>query len=163
MSGSVTDTDKGYDALLRLMQEVDGAGVTVGVQQEEGQQRPPDSSATLAEYAAYNEFGTSRAPERSFLRSTADNQRGAWGAALQEEIGDAVDALPRVGSGDVTADLRRGLDRVGLRAVRDVQQTIRDLRTPPNAPSTVKAKKSSNPLIRDGRLRASIRHKVEGL
>lgn len=52
------------------------------------------------------------------------------------------------------------LNKVGLVAVGLVQKYMTELRTPPNAPSTIKKKKSSNPLIDSGALRASVSYKI---
>lgn len=56
--------------------------------------------------------------------------------------------------------LSTALERVGVVAVGMVQKYITELRTPPNAPSTIKAKGSSNPLIDSGALRQSVTYKV---
>ena len=45
------------------------------------------------------------------------------------------------------------LERVGIVAVGKVQQYMTDLKTPPNAPSTIAKKGSSNPLISSGAMR----------
>lgn len=50
------------------------------------------------------------------------------------------------------------LEQVGLIAVAKVQQKIVDVRTPPNAPSTIRKKGSSNPLIDTGAMRQSVSH-----
>ena len=39
---------------------------------------------------------------------------------------------------------------------REIQQSIRQLRTPPNSPLTIAMKGSSNPLINTGKLRNSV-------
>lgn len=92
---------------------------------------------------------TLQIPERSFLRSTFDREL----AKLEE--GMSRMAL-KVASGELTAaeaaqkfavGLAEPLFRKGLLAVQE----------PPNAPLTVKLKKSSQPLVDHGRLRASIR------
>lgn len=57
--------------------------------------------------------------------------------------------------------LNQALEVVGVVAVGHVQKYMTDLRTPPNAPSTIKAKGSSNPLIDSGALRQSVSFKVE--
>ena len=59
------------------------------------------------------------------------------------------------------APLDRGLALVGAQAVSNVQDTIRDLDDPPNAPSTIAAKGADNPLIDTGRMRQSITYVVE--
>jgi len=53
------------------------------------------------------------------------------------------------------------LNRVGVIAVAKVQQFMTELKSPPNAPSTIKKKGSSNPLIDSGALRQSITSKIE--
>ena len=52
------------------------------------------------------------------------------------------------------------LNRVGVVAVAEVQKYMTELRTPPNAPSTIKKKGSSNPLIDSGALRQSVTYKI---
>ena len=52
------------------------------------------------------------------------------------------------------------LDRVGIIATGKVQQYMTDLKTPPNAPSTIAKKGSSNPLIDSGAMRASVTYSV---
>ncbi|WP_122425158.1 hypothetical protein [Pseudomonas viridiflava] len=52
------------------------------------------------------------------------------------------------------------LEMVGLVAAGAVKIYMTDLKTPPNAASTVRKKKSSNPLIDTGAMRASVTHKV---
>jgi len=54
----------------------------------------------------------------------------------------------------------RSLRRLGSVAVGDVQRTIRDIKQPPNAPSTIRKKGSDNPLIDTGRLRQSIEYAI---
>ena len=148
---SVTDTDRGYRDIVKALGGLDGAGVFVGVRQAAGAQRHPDGGATMLTIAAANEFGVpGRIPERSFLRSTADENAEEYG----DEMGDAI---VRVMGG---SSLGTELGRVGQRAVRDVQVKMRNLKDPPNAPSTIKAKGSSNPLIDTGRLRQSIDYEV---
>ena len=57
-------------------------------------------------------------------------------------------------------DLDRVLDRVGIIATGKVQQYMTDLKTPPNAPSTIAKKGSSNPLIDSWMLRGSVTYSV---
>ncbi|QDP56528.1 MAG: hypothetical protein Tp118SUR00d2C21406351_34 [Prokaryotic dsDNA virus sp.] len=56
--------------------------------------------------------------------------------------------------------LDKALEQIGVVAVGMVQKYMTDLKTPPNAPSTIKAKGSSNPLIDSGALRQSVTYKV---
>lgn len=56
--------------------------------------------------------------------------------------------------------MTQALNKVGVVAVGKVQKYMTDLRTPPNAPSTIKKKGSSNPLIDSGALRQSVTYKI---
>jgi len=57
--------------------------------------------------------------------------------------------------------IEQALNKVGVVAVGKVQKYMTDLRTPPNAASTIKKKGSSNPLIDSGALRQSVTYKIE--
>ena len=173
----VTDRDLGYDSLIRGLRALGQAGhprVYVGILQEDGEQYyeswrwnktkktrvPVEGGDTLAGYAAKNEFGTSRIPERSFLRSTVADNLAEYEAEIRQIARDFLDSAIKVpGSGMRT--LERGFGLLGLRVKADVQNKIRDIKTPKNAPSTL-AKKypGQNPLIHTGRMRQSISHKV---
>ena len=104
---------------------------------------------TIATIAAINEFGTAdgHIPARPFL-STAIEE-GAPKFVRVVELG-----LPKVLAGDQPMSWL--MHRVGNIAKSEVQQKITDIRTPPNAKSTIAKKKSSNPLIDTGALRNSI-------
>lgn len=54
------------------------------------------------------------------------------------------------------------LETVGVIAAGEVKVYMTQLRTPPNAESTVRMKGSDNPLIDTGAMRASVTHKVSG-
>ena len=56
--------------------------------------------------------------------------------------------------------MTQALNKVGVVAVGKVQKYMTDLRTPPNAASTIKKKGSSNPLIDSGILRSSVTYKL---
>ena len=53
------------------------------------------------------------------------------------------------------------LETIGVIAVGKVQQYMTDLRTPPNAHSTIAKKGSSNPLIDTGAMRQSVTHALQ--
>lgn len=52
------------------------------------------------------------------------------------------------------------LETVGVVAAAAVKVYMTDLKTPPNAASTIRKKGSNNPLIDEGHLRSSVTHKV---
>jgi len=154
---TVIDRDTGYNKFLRDMKDLEGEpGVLVGIRQEKGSQVPEGSDATLAEYATYNEFGTQdgRVPERSFLRSTMDENQSPYADELQVAVENVVDGR---------ASINTGLKKLGVRAVGDVKKKIGSGVPPANAPSTVARKKSSKTLIDKGRMRQSIEYEVEGV
>lgn len=176
----VIDRDRGYASLKRELEKLARQAhprVYVGILQDKGAETydtwrwspkkkkrvKVEGSLTLAGYAAANEFGTDNGhvPERSFLRSTVADHTREYADEIEEAVGDFIDAaIKSPGSG--SAVLKRGLGRLGLRVTRDVQQKIRDIHDPPNAPATLEKKyPGQNPLIHTGRMRQSIAHLVE--
>ena len=110
----------------------------------------------MAAVAAWNEFGTkdaagaTRIPERPFFRQAIS------------QVDDGVLNLLRHGT-----DPKKGVvdlqlaNRVGAYVQGEIQKRIIELVEPPNAPSTVKAKRSSNPLIDIGVMRGSVTYRVK--
>lgn len=103
----------------------------------------------VAQVARYNEFGTLNIPMRPFFRNAIQKNIKKWYATLQNAINQ--NATPS-----------KALSIVGEVARADIIQSITDLRTPPNAESTIKSKKSTNPLIDTGLMRRSVTYKVKG-
>ena len=54
------------------------------------------------------------------------------------------------------------VSKLGILAKGDIQQSIVDLRDPPNAASTIRAKGSSNPLIDTGEMKNSVDYETYG-
>lgn len=90
-------------------------------------------------------------PERSFIRSAFDENEKKWTKFAAKHI-------PKLLKGQMTA--RAIYELLGTKMVADIQQKITDLDTPPNAPATIAAKKSSNPLIDTGGLRMRVTYRV---
>lgn len=59
-----------------------------------------------------------------------------------------------------THSTRAILSRLGIEAADDIRQEITDLKSPPNSPTTIKMKGSSNPLIDTGEMRSKVTWKV---
>ncbi len=93
-----------------------------------------------------------RIPERSYIRSTFDEQENAINNM-------AIRGVKNIILGNTTPDELMG--RIGLFIVGLIQEKMVDLREPANHPYTVQKKGSSNPLIDTGHLRQSITYKVE--
>jgi len=149
----LTTTIKGgqnvREALRKLRANLDGPRhVLVGVPKGAGAYKDGTQTAVIA---AVNHFGSAdgRIPARPFLDV----------AVIENElkyVKIAEQLLPQVAAGEIP--INKALDKIGLTAAADVQQKIVDVRTPPNAHSTIARKGSSNPLIKDGHLRLSISH-----
>ena len=116
--------------------------------------RYPDGTP-VTNVAAYNEFGTRKAdgrvhtPTRPFFRNALPELERNMRSTLKS----AVDPITL----SVSPQLA---DVVGLQSAAIVQDSIVQLRTPPNAPSTIEAKGSSNPLIDSGFMRLSTTYRV---
>lgn len=116
------------------------------------------SKTTVAQYAAYNEFGTTRIPPRPFLRSTMEARQEEWTEAIK---------------GSVSSNLKSGqfsnrsiLEVVGKGAVKDVQAKIMSNMPPPNAPAVTARKvrlgrTHIGTLYDTGLMHASVEYKIE--
>ena len=93
-----------------------------------------DRGVDMAQIAMWNELGTSTAPSRPFLRKSVDENAG----------GTAEQSLKQI-----------GVFGVGL-----VQEKIESGSYEPNAPSTIRKKKSDKPLIDTGRMRQSVKYVI---
>lgn len=119
--------------------------VTVGVHDDAGMH--PDSSLTNAQVGAYNHFGTDRIPARPWLDVGVETGNEEYLKIIEEGLSNGE-------------PLEMILERVGIVATGKVQDYMTLLSDPPNAPSTVRKKKSANPLIDTGALRQSVTSKV---
>jgi ABC-type Fe3+-hydroxamate transport system substrate-binding protein len=144
---TTTEKDLGYKSIMASIKESKGSFVDVGVF---GGTTPEGS--TIAQVAVANEFGTSRIPERSFMRSTVDeNQR-----QLVLDLQNAQITAALTGKSAETVLKKLGVKIEGL-----IKTKIRDLKYPPNAPSTQLQKGGvDNPLINRGEMRAAITNKT---
>ena len=113
-----------------------------------GQARKPHFVATIA---AFNEFGTPTIPERPFFR----NAIAGSARVLNPIIKAGID--PKTMEFD-----ERTAGHVGAVMQARIQNSIRDLKTPPNAPRTIRRKQSDNPLVDEGFMRASVDYQVSG-
>lgn len=162
--GRLRDRDKGYRGFRDILQDVQSAGVYVGILQDKGSERTEDGEITLAGYAAVNEFGSDdgHVPERSFLRSTIDEHRAEYDADMQAATRAMLQESLLHGVGSGASVLERRLGQLGNKVTRHVKEKIRDLRDPPNAELTLALKyPGDNPLIHTGRMRQSISFLVD--
>ncbi len=152
MSVQFEEKDYGWKALTKELRKLEkDPYVKIGVPKDE---KHPEDGESLLVIASSNEFGTNdgRIPERSYLRSTYDENRRIINSFITKSYDEIM-------TGKTTVE--KALGQLGAFFKGKVQKKMVDLSTPANAPSTIKAKGSSNPLIDTGFLRQSIKEKVE--
>jgi|SRR5690554_409953 len=112
--------------------------VVVGVPQSSADRTGDDDFATMAEVAFFNEFGTEDIPERSFLRSTVDENNPKYTRLYKQLMGKVFDQKTTV---------KKAFGLLGEKAKADVQRKIRSGVEPANAPATIERKGSSKTLV----------------
>lgn len=149
MSGvrATVSSGQGVTRRLREIQERLSSNLEVAIGLPASSGSHPDSQMTYAKLGAIHEFGTRNIPERSFLRVPLR-------AAQDELAGHFRRLMPKVARGEMT--IMQALDQIGARAASIPQEAIQAGIAPPNAPSTVRQKGSSNPLIDTGAMRQAI-------
>lgn len=115
-------------ALKGNMKQARGAYTTVGVHSGAGNY--PDGTP-VAMVAIYNEFGTGSIPERSFMRSTVNENM----PNIKKWTGEV---MAHVQAGQWT--VAKAMNALGLRMQIQVQNKIKSNVPPPNAPETVARK-----------------------
>ena len=141
----VQERDLGWKRIQREIEAAKNASVRVGVLADAG---ASEDGVDLVDIAVFNEFGTSRAPARPFIRGAFDEKQRDL-TRLKARLWNQVLAG--------RMDTRRALGLLGQTHEDQIKVYMTELSAPENAASTVAAKGSSNPLIDTGRLRASIR------
>lgn len=110
-----------------------------------------DDGASLAQVAAYNEFGSSDTPARPFMRQSFENHE----AELRQACAAVNNKILRGESAE------NAMKTLGAFAVGVVQMEIMDGDFEPNKPSTIKRKGSDRPLIDTGHMRQSVKYVVK--
>jgi hypothetical protein len=141
---SVKDTNN-TDKLLKQLETLFKKEITVGLHGDVG--------ADILSRGIYNEFGTSKIPERSFIRAGYDTEK----ANIKN---DAEKLIKKVVAMEIKPQTAANL--LGDTAKGRIQEFAIDLRDPPNAESTIKQKGSSNPLVDTGQMIGAIDYKVKG-
>ena len=131
----------------QLIEQIKASGekaVYVGFPAEFNEKVEGSDNFNLASLAAVLEFGNESIPSRPFLRQTlAENQEKYTTLFVKLfESGVSIDQI---------------YEQIALIAQGDVQQNIVNGKWTANAPSTIKRKKSSEPLIDTGKLRQSVK------
>ena len=137
-------------ALKKVFKSFGSLDIRIGIPSDAA---PYPDGTPVAMVAMVHEFGSPSKgiPERSFMRSTIDENQPKY-------IGMAQRGVKKVIAGKIA--LTKVANLIGLAVAGDMQQKIVELKTPANAPSTIKAKGSDNPLVDTGHLGQSVRHEV---
>jgi HK97 gp10 family phage protein len=109
------------------------------------------NASELISVVVFQEFGTKHIPARPFVSTSFDENK--------EKINSTKKKLyERIIQGNMTTE--NALRIIGIMHVNQMKRKIRDISSPPNAPSTIKKKGSSNPLIDKGQMINSVTHEV---
>lgn len=146
--GSIKDIDHGWKAIVKELKNGAGAYTKVGLQ--EGSKRNEQSNhSSMVTIGVAHEYGNERVPERSFLRSTHDEQRGAISGLMAAEYTAIL-------SGRST--FKRSLFLIGEWFESRIKEKIRTNIAPVLNPSTIAKKRSTLALVDTGQMINSIRH-----
>ncbi len=143
------DRDLGFKEILRQFKSLKKKRVQAGILRDAGKGEEGDY---IADYACYNEYGTSTIPARPFMSTTFDEKYEVW----NKYVGGVVQSLLR----GENIDLERSMLLLGERMVCDIKEKIASNVLPPLAASTRARKKSSKTLIDTGIMRNSINFEV---
>lgn len=147
MSGSWDRLTPEGEKFFKEIEELASKEVFIGYQAGEV---TDDKGADIAQVAMWNELGTSTSPSRPFLRKSVDENQGK----IHAMCGKQLRSITNGGTAEHT------LKQLGVFGVGLVQEKIKDGSYVPNAPSTVRKKKSDKPLIDTGRMRQSTKYVI---
>lgn len=146
----IIDEKAVFTRIAESLREVNELYVVVGVPKG-AEDRKDAKDPSMAEVAFFNEFGTEHIPERSFLRSTVDENSRKYTELYRKLMGSVYDGKTTI---------KKAMGVLGEKARADVRAKIRSNVPPPNAPATIARKKSTKTLVDTGQLRQSITYEV---
>lgn len=155
---SIKDTDLGMKKIVAELKNLEKKDVLVGIQARSKTQvtykagRKGKANVDIAEYATENEFGNSKIPERSFIRSAFDENLSLIESFVEKQYGKIID-------GTSTTD--QALGTIGKVIESMVKTKIRQIQFPPNAKRTIALKGSSKPLIDFGNMISAVRYVIK--
>lgn len=112
----ITDDHRKLDDLMRDFSVLEGLSLTVGVHSDApAHSDEKGQPINMAELAAVHEYGTSRIPERSFLRAGFDAHRDETEDRVNEALGKLIDQV---------YEPSQVLEYVGELLLGDIRETI---------------------------------------
>ena len=128
------------DKILNDIARLDGTVVSAGVMDSKN-----------ATKAAINEYGTSKIPQRPFMRTAVSRHGKSWGEKSAKAVQSVMKGMP----------ISQATELVGMQMKSDISSTLTNGPWTPNSAVTIAKKGSSRPLIDTGELRASITYRVD--
>lgn len=133
----------------KILEELNKLACFIGFQHGNGTE---EDGTDLCDVAAWNELGTSLGiPSRPFIRNTVDLH--------QDEINQMLDQMAVQVLNGATAE--QVLRQMGLYLKRQMQKEIKNGEYVPNAPETIRKKKSDKPLIDSDSMRNSVLYQIK--
>lgn len=160
MPVKIIDRDRGFRRIVATFnKQKRGSGVVVGI--FEGAKNPDsDTPFSVAQYGGVHEFGepSVNIPQRSFMRSTFDEQKRKYVTRVAKLQGKVIDG--KIG-------IRQMLNKLGILVQGDIKKKLTRGPFIPLSPATIESRKfraeaaggskfSTKPLIDTGTLRNSI-------
>ncbi len=131
------DIDKGFKDIIKKLQALKGKTLKAGILSDAGVNKK--TGALIADYASINEFGGYtedgvKIPERSFIRSTCNEQSKKWEAMKDKIVDKIID--------DPSSNVERLIGLLGEQVVGDIKEKILS-NVPPELSDYTKARKGS--------------------
>lgn len=152
----VEDIDLGYKDIIKRVMNFGDHEIDTGFMNGKIHKASGELAANVAHW---NERGTQgngmgaggAIPSRPFMAQSMDMYRGKMEKEASDQLGKVIDGA--------TSPLVAGRI-LGEEMKKNIRKRIVELKRPANAPSTIKHKKSDNPLVETGELQELIDIKV---
>ena len=146
MSVRIVDRDLGFTKKIEKLKELSNIKITAGIHEDTGF----NDGVRVVDYAIWNHYGTKKIPSRPFLSISFDKNNG-W-------YDDIINTQNNIVDKDYNKSI--ALIKLADKVKRDIQTVIKQGVSPPNAPSTIKKKKSSKTLIDTGVMLSKVNYKI---
>lgn len=187
----VEDIDRGWGFIMKQVKELESSKVDIGVQSGSGSENGLDIAqlAAIHEFGKMIDVPPRHTKTYWKVKKNGDLKKGFAKKSkanfeMRHQVRGYTIKIPArpfmrrtfdVGKGEIIQYISKAFDRllkrslsapqllqlVGQKYERMTKQKLTEGPWAPNAPSTVKKKKSNRPLIDTGRLRASIRYIIK--
>ena len=145
ITDKMTNDGKKFQKMLKELAEKQ---VRIGYQRGDA---TDEEGVDYCDIAMWNELGTERSPSRPFLRKSVDENEDK----IKSFMSNQAKKLTKGASAEQI------LKEVGIFQKDLIQEKITEGDFVPNAPSTIRQKKSSKPLIDTGRMRQSVNYVIK--